>query len=89
MAEVIGLDGKQIEGELPSKTPLAVLKQVVAKIETGDLVLEEIYIIGIKPSKTNSANIIQESWDSGMTAASAVYVLESHKLEIIQMMRDI
>lgn len=83
MGALVGLDGKQIEGELPSDEPLAILKMLVAKIESGMLTLSAVYVLGEIPKPGNESMVSRESWDSGLTVAQAVFRLEMEKNMVI------
>lgn len=82
MAEVLGMDGKPAAAFTRERQPLAVLREVVDAIEKGELELEQVFIVSIVTSKTNAANIVHPTWDSGLTVAEVVYMMETVKQDL-------
>lgn len=81
--KVVTMEGKPVDKPVPAVTPLSVLKDLVAQIERGDVVLEHVYIIGHVASDDDMYT--QPNWDDGLTLGEVVYMLDSHKIELIRL----
>lgn len=86
MAEVIGLNGDKIEVEIPARTPIVVLRELLERIENGTLELEDILVIGVKPG--NLGNVTLPTWDSGIKLETFLWLLESTKFDILMLTRQ-
>lgn len=86
MAEILGLNGKPLE-EIAEQTPLSVLKGIVAKIESGDLNPDKILVITEVTVREDRAKVNHPTFDNGLTIAQVVFLLETAKADIFDMIR--
>lgn len=86
MAEIVDVSGKRIEpGEpLPSREPLEVLKSFIATCERSNIDLESVYLLVEFPQP--NGKVVRQSYDSGITAAEALVMLECEKTHLIKML---
>lgn len=84
---VVNLNGTPITVPAPEKTPLAVLQDIVAKIESGELALDKIFVIGESAVANDLARVIHPVWDSGLTCAETVFLLETAKADIFELLK--
>lgn len=75
MAEVVGINGKKIETDDGYHGLLNRLKDMVAKVEAGEIKPEKWLLLVEMARPSNPAIIHTESFDSGITVAEAVYML--------------
>ena len=75
MAEVVSIKGDKIDAAFDERDLLARLKDIVAKIEAGEMKPEKWLLLVELPRQNNPAIIHTESFDSGITLAEAVYML--------------
>ena len=87
MAEVLGLDGRAITGPVSENTPLAVLQKLVAAVEAGTLKPEKMLVIVEEAMPNNPGNVRHPTFDNGITAAEAVFLLETAKADIFEILR--
>jgi hypothetical protein len=80
VSEIVDLSGKPCPKGIPAKTPLNVLKDIVAQIESGELILEDILVIGIEPDKDKQA---YPMWDSNLRLDTTIYMLEVAKYNLM------
>lgn len=87
MNKIVGLDGKPAPVGIRERSPLAVLREVVEAIQKGELELEQVFIVGIATSKRDSALITHPTWDTGLTVAEVVYMMETVKQDLFDQTR--
>jgi hypothetical protein len=87
MAEVVGLDGKRVEGvqTLETKTAQAarLLRELVEEIESGKRTLENWIFVFEQVAEDHPGEVLPCVRDSGLSAEAAVYLLEAEKLRIL------
>lgn len=86
MAEVVGLNGEAVAAEIPARTPVVVLRELIARIENGTLELEDVLVIGVKSA--NGGNVTVPTWDSNISLASFIWMIESAKFDILMLTRQ-
>lgn len=85
MTSVVGLDGKAIAAIPEAETPLAVLKRVVAEIESGKIDPEMVFVVARVPSSNGYCK--QPTWDSGLRVNEVICLLEEVKFDLLEAMR--
>ena len=88
MAKVVGLNGKPISPHCLSRPPLSVLKDLVASIEAGEVDPECLLIIAECRVKDAPGKVTHPTWDSGLMAADAIFLLETVKADILEFLRN-
>lgn len=87
-AKIVGLDGLPVSGLELDETPLSVLKSLVVQIEAGGgLFLESVFVIATRPNPENPTFVSHPTWDSGVRAAEAVFMLEIAKANLLEALR--
>lgn len=73
MADIVSLRNEPIQtADLPL---LARLKDLVERIESGEIKPEKYLLLVVKTSPKNPAMVCTESFDSGLTLSEAVYLM--------------
>lgn len=88
MGAVLGLNGAPVDGALPEKTPLSVLRDLVKQIEDGQLTLETILVVGSRASDRDKSMVVHPMWDNGLTLAETVFMLEVAKADLLLVSRN-
>jgi hypothetical protein len=83
---VVDLSGKPLAAIPEQDRALAVLKKLVADVESGALKLEWLYVIAAEPDPEVRGHVLRRSWDTGITVANAVFELEQEKHVLLHMM---
>jgi len=84
---VVGIDGKPRDDEMPAVTPLSVLRSLVQKIENGEFAPEQVVVICAVSVPERPGHVTHPTWDSGLTVAETVYLLETAKFDIFEAIR--
>lgn len=87
MAEVVSIKGGKIETE-DGRDILVRLKDLVAKIEAGELKPEKWMLLVEIARKDDPAIISTQSFDSGITLSEAVYMLSGSIYDLHWKARD-
>lgn len=83
-ATVLDMQGRPVSGEISARTPLVVLKELVTQIEAGQLILENVMVIGEVP---RGSKVSHPTWDNGLTIATAIYFLRTAEHDIMEATR--
>ena len=75
MADVVSIKGDKIDAAFDERSLLARLKDIVVKIEAGEIKPEKWILLVETPRPDNPAIISTKSYDSGVTVAEAVYLM--------------
>lgn len=75
MADVVSIKGDKIDAAFDERDLLARLKNIVTKIESGEMKPEKWLLLVEFPRADNPAVISTKSFDSGITVAEAVYMM--------------
>lgn len=86
MAKVIGLDGKAISATGPQRDVLAAIEKLTAAMANG-LQLDKILIIAEVTTKGDLSKVTHPTWDSGLSVAETVFLLETVKADIFEIIR--
>lgn len=86
-SKVVTLNGAPISQSPGARTPLMVLKEVIAQIESGEIALDDVLVIGVQPSKLDTSKVSYPTWDNDMRVGEAVFLLESVKVNILTAMK--
>lgn len=86
MADVVGLDGKSLATPVPGKAPLAILEQFAAAM-AGGLQVEKLLIIAEVAVPDTGGKVNHPTWDSDLTIAETVFLLECAKADIFDLIR--
>ncbi len=82
MAEVRFLRGEKIEVDDGTHGLLTALRDLISRIEAGDIKPEKWFLLVEAARLDNPAIIRTEVFDSGLTLAEAVYLLDGAKYDI-------
>ena len=82
---LVDMGGKPLEAPPARITPLSVLKDIVAEIESGALEPEAVFVIVQKPSA--NGKVTHPTWDSGVSVAEAIYLMETVKSNLLDAMK--
>ena len=77
MADIHSIHGDKIEVDDGVHGLLTKLKDLIAKIEVGEMKPEKWLLLVETQKLTNSAIVHTESFDSGITVSEAVYMMSS------------
>jgi hypothetical protein len=84
---VVDLAGKPLAAIPEPDRVLAILKKLVAGVESGELKLEWLYVIGAEPDPAAArGHLLRRTWDTGITVAEAVFELEQEKYILLHTM---
>lgn len=83
MAEVHDLSGKKIEQAIPKNTPRQVLLNLLARLESGEEVADQLLIIIEKPGK-DLGMVSYKMFDTNIDVASTLWMLEACKLGLFE-----
>lgn len=86
-AKVVNLDGTPITEAIPKECPLSVLRDLVSRLECGELNLESVLVIGTKPNPDDPSLVSHPTWDSGIRSADALFMMEVAKFNLLEMMK--
>jgi hypothetical protein len=81
--KVVTLSGEPIEHAIEGNTPLATLKRLVEKVESGDIVLKTVLILGESPSPKDPSCVFTKAWDSDITVERMITIMEMTKFDLI------
>lgn len=84
---VVDLEGRPVTATSLESSPASVLREVLEIIESGRMVPEKLLVIIQRPYV--GGTVTHPTWDSGITAAEAVYLLETVKFDLMQAMRKL
>jgi hypothetical protein len=80
-AKIVDLYGKPCEGPIAAITPLSVLKDLVRKIESGEVVLEQVLVIGCVAGPEGT--VTHPLWDNDLRIETVMHLLETVKFDIL------
>lgn len=75
MAEVVSIKGDKIDAAFDERDLLARLKNIVAKIEAGEMKPGKWLLLVETARCDNPAIVHTESFDSGVTVSEAIYMM--------------
>lgn len=89
MAEVIGLDRKPVS-QTPPRDPQDLagrLRDFADRIESGEVATVENWLVVYQVEGASPDLVSTRTFDSDITLSEAVYLLESAKMDLLQMAR--
>lgn len=86
MTNLVNIKGEAIEEAVPAVTPLSVLKELVADMESGKLVgVERLLVIGERTNPNDLSMVQSFTRESGLTIAQTVFMMEAERFRIFKM----
>ena len=88
MTNLVNLKGEAIATAPEPNRTLAILKNLVDQIETGQFSPDKLLILYTVPHANDSALVDRHTLDSDMTVSEVLFALEMAKAELIGQVRQ-